>query len=452
MGGLCRLHQCRQPYSEPFRSSLLRWQCKRACRTSATGAVEPIASDDDSKTGGKGKAKHRSSWTARDKGAAAENKDDYLAELGKSQNYNINVSHGQSSQHIDHLFTGDVLGKESDIASGALRGWEFRKFDHLVGDYFIAPAFLEAVAMHMVKNFLVDNAGFDKQVRVPLIMGIWGAKGQGKSFQCELAFKKLGVEAVIMSAGELEDEWAGRPGKLIRERYRRAAEMARARGRLTCLLINDIDAGVGHFDNTQLTVNNQMVTSTLMALADNPNTVSTGNAWIEDYHINRVPIIVTGNDLSRLFAPLIRDGRMTKFHWQPTRADLVGIVHQMFKDDGLSEGDVGILLDTFGQQPLDFFGALRAALYDGQILKWMKTEVVGKDLVHEDANLAELSRRLLKREGLPLFEPRNASLDELIAQGQRLAQEQEHVMTHKLSVEYNKHTGQSQGGLIGLKG
>lgn len=31
------------------------------------------------------------------------------------------------------------------------------------------------------------------------------------------------------------------------------------RGKLSCLLINDIDAGLGHFENTQVTVNNQMV-------------------------------------------------------------------------------------------------------------------------------------------------------------------------------------------------
>ena len=30
------------------------------------------------------------------------------------------------------------------------------------------------------------------QTRVPLVMGIWGPKGQGKSFQAELVFKKLG--------------------------------------------------------------------------------------------------------------------------------------------------------------------------------------------------------------------------------------------------------------------
>lgn len=36
-----------------------------------------------------------------------------------------------------------------------------------------------------------------------------------------------GVEAVVMSAGELESEVAGKPGRLIRERYRKAADMGK---------------------------------------------------------------------------------------------------------------------------------------------------------------------------------------------------------------------------------
>lgn len=45
---------------------------------------------------------------------------------------------------------------------------------------------------------------------------------------------------------------AGTPGRLIRERYRKAADMSKVRGKLSCLLINDIDAGIGHFGNTQV--------------------------------------------------------------------------------------------------------------------------------------------------------------------------------------------------------
>jgi hypothetical protein len=55
-----------------------------------------------------------------------------------------------------------------------------------------------------------------------------------------------------MSAGELESEVAGQPGRLIRERYRKAAEMSKTRGKLACLVINDLDAGIGRFGNTQV--------------------------------------------------------------------------------------------------------------------------------------------------------------------------------------------------------
>ena len=42
-----------------------------------------------------------------------------------------------------------------------------------------------------------------------------------------------------------------------------------------------------------------------------------------------LPPLPAGNDFSKLFAPLIRDGRMDKFYWQPTRPDLIGILHQV---------------------------------------------------------------------------------------------------------------------------
>lgn len=75
---------------------------------------------------------------------------------------------------------------------------------------------------------------------------------------------------------------------------------------MSALVINDIDAGLGHFDNTQITVNNQIVVGSLMNLCDNPKQVSVSQGWRDGDLINRVPIIVTGNDFSTLFAPLVR--------------------------------------------------------------------------------------------------------------------------------------------------
>jgi pantothenate kinase-related protein Tda10 len=53
--------------------------------------------------------------------------------------------------------------------------------------YYISPRFLDKLAVHITKNFL-DLPG----MRVPLILGIHGPKGEGKSFQCELVFKLMG--------------------------------------------------------------------------------------------------------------------------------------------------------------------------------------------------------------------------------------------------------------------
>ena len=75
--------------------------------------------------------------------------------------------------------------------------------------------------------------------------------------------------------------------------------------------------------------------------------------------IPRVPIVCTGNDFSTLYAPLIRDGRMEKFYWAPTREDRVGVCMGIFQHDGVNRQQVEELVDTFPGQSIDFFGALR---------------------------------------------------------------------------------------------
>lgn len=60
---------------------------------------------------------------------------------------------------------------------------------------------------------------------MPLILGVWGGKGQGKTFQVTLSFKAMNVDPIIMSAGELEAGNAGEPAKLVRQRYREAGEL-----------------------------------------------------------------------------------------------------------------------------------------------------------------------------------------------------------------------------------
>jgi len=387
-------------------------------------------------------SRFRSSWDARETG----NDKDFLHNLG-SADYNTNVDVGQSAAlGLDHHITGNFLGTKSDIADGSLRKYEFRTFNNIVGDYYVSPRFLEKVAMHFAKNYMAAMGCFDSKVKVPLVLGVWGPKGMGKTFQCELAFKQMGIEAVVMSAGELEHEWAGTPGRLIRERYRKAGDMSKVRGTMTCLMINDIDAGLGHFGHTQVTVNNQIVIGTLMNICDDPTRVSIGQDWIEQDVVRRTPIVVTGNDFSKMFAPLIRDGRMEKFYWEPTDDDVTAILFQMYKDDGMVYEDMQRLRMRFPGQPLDFFGAIRASTYDGQIREWIKRDV-GIEIDPNKESLTEMSKRLVQGIDLPQFEPVRMTLDMLFAEGERLIAEQELVASTHLASEYLKSTGSGGPGL-----
>lgn len=288
--------------------------------------------------------------------------------------------------------------------------------------YYIAPRFLNKLAVHISKNFM-DLPG----VRVPLILGIHGRKGEGKSFQCELVFQKMGIEPVHISGGELESPDAGDPARLLRLRYREAAELIRVRGKMCVLMINDLDAGAGRFDlTTQYTVNTQLVNATLMNIADNPTNVQLPGSY-DSTPLHRVPIIVTGNDFSTLYAPLIRDGRMEKFYWEPSFEDKVGIAAGIFEADGLSHSDVQKLVETFSEQSVDFFGALRSRLYDEQILEFISQ--VGYDRVS--------ARLVNSKERPPEFRKPNFNLPHLIEVGQVMSGESERVRQMRLVHEYN---------------
>ncbi|MCX7594927.1 MAG: AAA family ATPase, partial [Fischerella sp.] len=289
--------------------------------------------------------------------------------------------------------------------------------------YYISPRFLDKVAVFITKNYL-DLPG----VRVPLILGIHGRKGEGKSFQCELVFERMGVEVTHISGGELESPDAGDPARLIRLRYRETAELIKVRGKMCVMMINDLDAGAGRFDEgTQYTVNTQLVNATLMNIADNPTNVQLPGSY-DATPLHRVPIIVTGNDFSTLYAPLIRDGRMEKFYWEPDRDDKVGIVNGIFSEDGLSKREVEQLVDTFPNQSIDFFSALRSRIYDEQI----------RHFIHE-VGIERVSLRVVNSiEGPPQFRKPDFSLSHLIEMGNLMVSEQQRVQTSQLVSEYNR--------------
>ena len=112
---------------------------------------------------------------------------DYLYELGR-QSASMRTEVGAKRGQVDDLFTGRFLGVDADIASGELRYSEVRTLSNVVDGCHVPPRFLDRVAVHLVKNVIADPSRDAGRVGgggisgVPLILGIWGEKGCGKSF------------------------------------------------------------------------------------------------------------------------------------------------------------------------------------------------------------------------------------------------------------------------------
>jgi ribulose bisphosphate carboxylase small subunit len=119
---------------------------------------------------------------------------------------------------------------------------------------------------------------------------------------------------------------------------------------------------------------------------------------------------------------------MEKFYWQPNRDDKVGIVGGIFQEDGLSPREIEQLVDTFPNQSIDFFSALRSRIYDEQI----------RDFIHQ-VGFEHISLRIVNSlEGAPVFKKPDFTLSHLIESGQFMVAEQQRVETSQLVDEYNR--------------
>lgn len=239
----------------------------------------------------------------------------------------------------------------------------------------VPERFERAVLVHVAKILLANRTS----LRVPLILGIHGRPGVGKTFQCYHVLEREGVSINAVGASELESEHAGRPGELIRNRYLEASDSVRSGAAFSsALLINDIDTGVGDWGaSVQYTVNRQNVFGALMSLTDDP--------WrLDGIDTVPVPIIVTGNDLSTLYGPLLRAGRMEIFEWSPTVAELTPSVWQLFPHLPDAE-KVQLLITELSEKsrslgvddemlPLAFFAHLRAVIENDRIWDLVKTQ------------------------------------------------------------------------------
>jgi hypothetical protein len=237
----------------------------------------------------------------------------------------------------------------------------------------------------------------------PLFLALDGAPGTGKTFSLLETLKRAKVATVTLSGADLESNEAGRPAALVRRAYL-TASAAVAAGKAAAVVLDDLDAALGRWDDaTTYTVNNQLICAELMHLADSPTLV-------DNRTVRRVPVILTCNNLNRLYAPLRRPGRMQVHPWRLTPGERVEVVQGIFH--GFDPNAVIELLVACPRCPVAFFADLRRrAEEDG-----VRAAVQGFDP-------AEAVRRAVKGQ-LPPSPRLPVTLAQLLALARRLAAEQ----------------------------
>ncbi|XWS65961.1 hypothetical protein CRYUN_Cryun05aG0158700 [Craigia yunnanensis] len=126
---------------------------------------------------------------------------------------------------------------------------------------------------------------------------------------------------------------------------------------------------------------------------------------------------------------------MEKFYWAPTREDRIGVCKGIFRSDNVPDDDIVKLVDTFPGQSIDFFGALRARVYDDELWKWIGevgVDSIGKKLVNS-------------REGPPTFEQPKMTIEKLLEYGNMIVAEQENVKRVQLADKYLSKAAQQVG-------
>ena len=92
----------------------------------------------------------------------------------------------------------------------------------------------------------------------------------------------------------------------------------------------------------------------------------------------------------------------------------------------MNRDDVERLVDSFPGQSIDFFGALRARVYDDMVRGFIA-----------DIGIEQLGKRLVNsKEGKVTFEKPNMTVDVLMKYGNLLVQEQDNVKRVQLADAY----------------
>lgn len=222
------------------------------------------------------------------------------------------------------------------------------------------------VLTHIVSLYLPDNHYF----QAPMFLAIEGRAGEGKTTQTIATCSQHGIYIIYVSASELSGAHEKDSINVMKKIYSAAINLKNT-GKVVAILIDDFHMGNATTDeNVKRTINSNLLTGHLMNLAENNNSI-------------KIPIILTGNDFSKTYAPLLRSGRADMFEWNPNYEEKKEIVKNILRRfANINEQEFNELFDKYANNSISDFYQLaneyRKMLFSDYITQF---EVIDKNTI-----------------------------------------------------------------------
>lgn len=220
-------------------------------------------------------------------------------------------------------------------------------------EVYIPERFKQKVIAHVLKVCLDLPSSY----QAPLILTIQGPAGYGKSFQTRHVLDSIGVKYRIIDSAVLSGELEGDSIKpLMRDYISLGSE-----SKISALIIDDFDMSIASLkENYERTSNSDILNTFLMHLCDNPKSV-------DGEFVHPVPIIITGNNFSKMYGPLLRHGRADLFEWNPEPHEKLVIIGNIFSECGIGDADLSRLINKYRDKNIAFFQQVKSSLIDKSI-------------------------------------------------------------------------------------
>lgn len=186
-----------------------------------------------------------------------------------------------------------------------------RLYDHI----YISQRYETEILSHITALYLQNY----EQFKPPMYLAIEGEAGEGKTSQVLATSVVHGITALYASASQLSGKTEGDSLQRMNRLYDDAVKL-RLQGKVTVIVLDDFhmsDANMA--ENIERTINSTLLTGYLMNLTEKPFS-------------EQIPIILTGNDFSCIYGPLLRSGRANKLAWKLTVEEKNSIKQEIIRE------------------------------------------------------------------------------------------------------------------------